>query len=260
MLEDIAVLTNGRLVSDDLGVKLENITFADLGSAKKVKITKDDCTIIDGSGSEKEIQDRVNQINSEIENSTSEYDKEKLQERLAKLSDGVAIIKVGAATETEMKEKKDRVDDALHATRAAVEEGIVAGGGVALLCSQSALETLKLSGDEALGVKIVNRALEEPMRIIVENAGYEASVIVNKVKNEKGTIGFDVKNEEYADMIKSGIVDPAKVARTALQNASSIASLLLTTEAMVSEIPEEKPAAPAPGMGGGMPGGMPGMY
>jgi chaperonin GroEL len=260
MLEDIAVLTNGRMISDELGLKLDNVTFADLGSAKKIRITKEHCTIIDGAGSEKEIEARVSQIKSEIEVSTSEYDIEKLQERLAKLSGGVAIIKVGAATETEMKEKKDRVDDALHATRAAVEEGIVAGGGVALLRTQSALDKIKLSGDAKLGVSIVRKALEEPMRIIVENAGHEASVVVNKVKEGEGAFGFDAKTEKYTDLIKAGVVDPAKVARTALQNASSIASLLLTTEAMVSEIPEDKPAAPAPGMGGGMPGGMPGMY
>ncbi|MBT4595065.1 chaperonin GroEL, partial [bacterium] len=203
----------------------------------------------------------VAQIRGEIENTTSDYDREKLQERLAKLSDGVAVIKVGAATETEMKEKKDRVDDALHATRAAVEEGIVAGGGVAFLRAISSLDNLKLEGDEKLGLTIVRRALEEPARIIADNAGYDASVVVDKVKNAKGNIGFDAKSEEFVDLIKAGVVDPAKVTRYALQNAASIAGLLLTTEAVVSEIPEDKPAAPmpAPGGMGGM-GGMPGMY
>ncbi|MCK4650805.1 chaperonin GroEL [Candidatus Babeliales bacterium] len=261
MLQDIAILTDGKMVSDELGIKLENITFSDLGSAKKIKITKDDCTIIDGQGSKKDIKARVAQIKAEIDATTSEYDKEKLQERLAKLSEGVAIVKIGAATETEMKEKKDRVEDALHATRAAVEEGIVAGGGVTLLRAQKVLDSLKLKGVEALGIEIVKRALEEPARIIAQNAGYEPSVVIDKIKNSKEeNIGFDAKNETYTDMIKAGIVDPAKVSRTALQNAASIAGLLLTTEVMVSEIPEEKPAAPAaPGMGG-MPGGMGGMY
>jgi len=261
MLEDIAVLTNGRLVSDELGVKLESISFEDLGSAKTVKITKDNTTIVEGQGDQKDIQARIAQIQGEIKNTTSDYDKEKLQERLAKLSDGVAVIKIGAATETEMKEKKDRVEDALHATRAAVEEGIVAGGGVALLRTQNVLETLKLEGDQNLGVSIVKRALEEPIRIISGNAGLEPSVVVDKVKNSEGNIGFDAKAENYTDLIKAGVVDPAKVTRTALQNAASIAGLLLTTEAMVSEIVEEKSATPpaaAPGMGGM--GGMPGMY
>ncbi|MFH1644374.1 MAG: chaperonin GroEL [bacterium] len=260
MLEDIAVLTGGRMISDDLGIKLENITFADLGSAKTVKITKENTTIVEGQGSKTEIQARTSQIKSEIENTTSDYDKEKLQERLAKLSDGVAVIKVGAATETEMKEKKDRVDDALHATRAAVEEGLVPGGGVALLRSQKALDKLKLSGDQAFGVSIIRRALEEPIRIISLNAGFEPSVVVEKVRNaEDENIGFDAKNEEYTDLIKAGVVDPAKVTRTALQNAASIAGLLLTTEAMISDIEEEKTTAPhANGMGGM--GGMPGMY
>ena len=258
MMEDIAILTKGRMVSDDLGVKLESLTFADLGSAKRVQISKEDCTIIGGAGDEQGIKDRIKQINAEIEASTSEYDKEKLQERLAKLAGGVAVIRVGAATETEMKEKKDRVDDALHATRAAVEEGIVPGGGVSLLRAQSVLEKLKLEGDQQLGVSIIRKALEEPLRIISSNAGHEASVVVNRVKGEKGNIGFDAKAEDYVDLLKAGVVDPAKVTRTALQNAASIAGLLLTTEAVVSEIPEDKPAAPA--APGGMPGGMGGMY
>lgn len=260
MLQDIAALTGARVVSDDLGVKLENMTFADLGKAKKVRLTKESTTIIDGAGDESVISARVVQIKAEIEHTTSEYDKEKLQERLAKLSDGVAVIRVGAATETEMKEKKDRVDDALHATRAAVEEGIVAGGGVALLRAQKALDSLKLEGDQALGVAIIRRAIEEPARVIASNAGYDASVVVDKVKNATGNEGFDAKTEQYVDLIKAGVVDPAKVTRTALQNAASIAGLLLTTESMIAELPEDKPAASAaPGMGG-MPGGMGGMY
>ena len=249
----------GKLVSDDFGVKLENVSFADLGEAKSVRITKETCTIINGKGTEQEIASRIAQIKAEISATTSDYDKEKLQERLAKLSDGVALIRVGAATETELKEKKDRVEDALHATRAAVEEGIVPGGGVALIRARVVLDSLKLDGDQGLGVAIVKRALDEPARIIAQNAGHEASVVVNKVAAETGNVGFDAKNEIYTDMIKAGVVDPAKVTRTALQNAASIAGLLLTTEAMVSEIPEEKPAAPAaPGMGGM--GGMPDMY
>lgn len=260
MLEDIAVLTGGKMVADELGIKLDNISLSDLGFAKKIRITKEDTTIVDGKGSEKELQARVAQIKAEIANSTSEYDTEKLQERLAKLSEGVAVIKIGAATETEMKEKKDRVEDALHATRAAVEEGIVAGGGVTLLKSQKVLDSLKLDGEQQLGVEIIKRALEEPIRIISSNAGHEPSVVVDKIKNSKeNNFGFDAKNETYTDMIKAGVVDPAKVTRSALQNAASIAGLLLTTEAMVSEIPEEKPVAPMPPMGG-MPGGMGGMY
>jgi len=259
MLQDIAILTGGKLVSDDFGVKLESVSFADLGQAKKIRITKENCTIINGKGSEKEIQDRIAQIKAEISATSSEYDKEKLQERLAKLSEGVAVIRVGAATETELKEKKDRVEDALHATRAAVEEGIVAGGGVALIRASKSLDSLKLEGDQALGVTIVQRALDEPARIIAENAGQEPSVVVNKIASETGNIGFDAKSETYTDLIKAGVLDPAKVTRTALQNASSIAGLLLTTEAMVSEIPEDKPAEPAMPGRGGM-GGMPGMY
>ena len=262
MLEDIAILTGGKLVSEEVGLKLEALTLHDLGVAKRVTLTKDNCTIIEGQGNEQEIKGRVAQIRMQIENTSSDYDREKMQERLAKLAGGVAVIKVGAATEVEMKEKKDRIDDALSATRAAVEEGIVAGGGVALLRAQAAVENLKLSGDEQLGAQIVWRALEEPMRIIVSNAGFEASVIVNKVKTENGNQGFDAKSGAYVDMIAEGIIDPAKVTRSAIQNAASIAGLLLTTEATISENPQEKKDAPAahPGMGGGMPGGMGGMF
>ncbi len=259
MLEDIGVLTGGKLISEELGLKLENITLEDLGQAKKVVVTKDTFTIIEGAGKKEDIKGRIMQIKAHVENATSEYDKEKLQERLAKLSGGVALIKVGAATETEMKEKKDRIEDALHATRAAVEEGIVAGGGVSLLRAQAEVDKLTLEGDEQLGVKIVSRALEEPMRIISGNAGFEGSVIVNKVRQESGNTGFNAKSGEYGDMIELGIVDPAKVVRTALQNAASIAGMLLTTEALITEIPEDKKeASPAPGGMGGM--GMPGMY
>jgi len=262
MLQDIAILTGGRTVSDDLGIKLESLTFDDLGTAKKVVITKDNCTIVDGAGTQADIEARVGQIKMEIANSTSDYDKEKLQERLAKLSGGVAVIKVGAATETEMKEKKDRVDDALHATRAAVEEGIVPGGGVALLRAQKALDALKVDGEQSVGVNIIRRALEEPLRIISSNAGHEASIVVDKVKTAEGSQGFDAKNEIYVDMLKAGIIDPAKVTRSALQHAASVAGLLLTTESIICDAPEEKGAAtpqmPAGGMGGM--GGMPGMY
>lgn len=243
MLQDIAILTGATVVSDDLGIKLENMKFSDLGFAKKITATKDTTIIVDGSGDEEAISARVANIKAEIEHSTSDYDKEKLQERLAKLSDGVAVIKVGAATETEMKEKKDRVDDALHATRAAVEEGTVAGGGVMLIRAQTALDTLNFTGDQNLGVQIVRRALEEPARVIASNAGFDAAVIVDKIRNAEGNVGFDAKNEIFTDLVKAGIVDPAKVTRSALQNAASIAGLLLTTEAMVSEIPEDKPAA-----------------
>lgn len=259
MLEDIAALTGGKLISEDIGFKLENITIDDLGRASKVVVTKDSCTIVEGKGEAEEIKGRISQIKKQIENSSSDYDKEKMQERLAKLSGGVAVIKVGAATETEMKEKKDRIEDALSATRAAVEEGIVAGGGVALLRSQLALENIEgLEGDERLGVQIVLRALEEPIRIIVSNAGFEPSVVVDKVRNEpRFNHGFDARAGKYVDMVAEGIIDPAKVTRTALQNAASIAGLLLTTEAIVSEIPEDK--AKETQMPGGM-GGMPGMY
>lgn len=260
MLQDIAVLTGGRMISDDLGIKLENITFADLGTAKTVRVTKDNTTIVDGRGKESDIQARIYQIKAEIDASTSDYDKEKLQERLAKLSGGVAVIKIGAATETEMKEKKDRVDDALHATRAAVEEGIVPGGGLALLRAQKSLDACNLQGCQLIGVNIIKRALEEPARIIASNAGYEPSVVVDKLKNAEGAIGFDARHEKYTDLLKAGVVDPTKVTRSALQNAASIAGLLLTTEAMVSDLPEEKvQGAQAAGMPGGM-GGMGGMY
>jgi len=260
MLEDIAILTGGKLVSEDLGIKLENVQTHELGTAKKVIITKDTCLIIEGQGDIEAIKGRVAQIRAQIANSSSDYDKEKMQERLAKLAGGVAVIKVGAVTETEMKEKKDRIEDALHATRAAVEEGIVAGGGVALVRAQQAVEALVLEGDEKLGAHIVRRALEEPLRIIASNAGHDAAVVVNRVKSEVGNIGFDAKRGEYVDMIAAGIIDPAKVTRSAIQHAASIAGLLLTTEATICDIPQEKgKQAPAnPGMGGM--GGMPGMY
>lgn len=263
MLEDIAILTGGKLISEDIGVKLESVMLEDLGTAKKVVITKETCTIIEGQGATEAIQGRVQQIRMQIENSSSDYDKEKMQERLAKLAGGVAVIKVGAATETEMKEKKDRIEDALHATRAAVEEGIVAGGGIALIRSQKAVEAISLSGDEQLGVQIVGRALEEPLRIISSNAGFDAPVVVNKVKSETGNVGFDAKTGIYTDMVAAGIIDPAKVTRSAIQHAASIAGLLLTTEASITELAEDKKEAgpPAPPMGGmGGMGGMPGMY
>lgn len=259
MLEDIAILTGGKLISEDIGLKLENIQLPDLGTTKRVVLTKDDCTIIEGQGNQEEIKSRIMQIRMQIENSASDYDKEKMQERLAKLAGGVAVIKVGAATETEMKEKKDRIEDALHATRAAVEEGIVAGGGVALIRAQKAVDALELEGDQRLGLQIVRRALEEPLRIISSNAGYEASVVVNKVKSEESNIGFDAKKGEYVDMVKAGIIDPAKVTRSAIQYAASIAGLLLTTEASICDIPEDKKEAPAMPNMGGM-GGMGGMY
>ncbi len=263
MLEDIAIVTGGTLISEDLGIKLDTVMLHDLGSAKRVIITKDTCTIIDGQGSKDVIKGRVQQIRMQIENTTSDYDKEKMQERLAKLAGGVAVIKVGAATETEMKEKKDRIEDALHATRAAVEEGIVAGGGIALIRAQKVVDALKLEGDEQLGIQIVRRALEEPLRIIVTNAGFDASVIINEVRLKSDAYGFDAKAGEYTDMVIAGIIDPAKVARTAIQNAASIAGLLLTTEATITELPEDKKETmpPTAGMGGmGGMGGMPGMY
>lgn len=262
MLEDIAILTGGQLISEDIGLKLESVSLHDLGTATKIIITKDTTTIVEGQGSRDAIQGRIAQIRMQIANTSSDYDKEKLQERLAKLAGGVAVIKVGAATEIEMKEKKDRIEDALHATRAAVEEGIVVGGGVALLRAQPAVDALtNLVGDEKLGAQIVRRALEEPLRIIVANAGYDAAVIVNKVRDSEKTMGFDAKAGEYVDMIEMGIIDPAKVTRTAIQNAASIASLLLTMEVAIYTLPQEKSeAAPSmPGMGG-MGGGMPGMY
>ncbi len=252
MLEDIATLTGGKALTEDLGIKLENIQLEDLGRAKRVKVDKENTTIIEGAGKTSAINGRIAQIKKQIEDTDSDYDKEKLQERLAKLSGGVAQINVGAATETEMKERKARVEDALHATRAAREEGIVAGGGVALLRAASSLEKLKLSGDEQIGVEIVRRALEEPSRQIATNAGQEGSVIVQRIKSEKASVGFDAEKGEFADMFDVGIIDPTKVVRTALQNASSIAGLLITTEAIVTEIPEkEKDKMPAPGGHGG---------
>lgn len=243
MLEDIAILTGGKLISEDIGIKLESATIHDLGRAKKVVVTKDTTTIIEGLGLEDEIKGRILNIKAQIQNTTSDYDKEKLQERLAKLSGGVAVIKVGAATETEMKEIKDRIEDALHATRAAIEEGVVSGGGVALLQAQTAVGALELSGDEKLGQQIVFRALEEPLRVISSNAGYEGSVILNRIRAEEPGIGFDAKAGNFVNMIEHGIIDPAKVVRLALQNAASIASLLLTTEALITEVPEEKKEA-----------------
>jgi chaperonin GroEL len=253
MLEDIAVLTGGKMISEDLGIKLENIKLEDLGKAKRVTIDKENTTIVEGSGKNSDIQGRVAQIRRQIEETTSDYDREKLQERLAKLAGGVAVINVGAATETEMKEKKARVEDALHATRAAVEEGIVAGGGVAFIRAQKALENMRgLDADEKVGVQIVRRAVEEPMRQLADNAGAEGALIVEEVKKRKGNEGYDVAKGEYTDLVKAGIVDPTKVTRTALQNAASIAGLLLTTEALVTEIPEKEktPAMPPGGMGG----------
>ncbi len=256
MLQDIAILTGGTCVTEDLGIKLENVTLAQLGKAKRVTVTKETTTIVEGAGTQKAIMGRVAQIRREIEETTSDYDREKLQERLAKLAGGVAVISVGAATEVEMKEKKDRVDDALHATRAAVEEGIVAGGGVALVRAAAAISKLKLSGDEATGAAIVERAVEEPLRQLAANGGYEGSVVVERVKEAKGNVGFNVATGEYVDMIKTGILDPAKVTRSALQNAASVASLLLTTECLITDIKEEKePAMPPAGGMGGM-GGM----
>jgi chaperonin GroEL len=255
MLEDIATLTGGKAITEDLGIKLENIKMEDLGKAKKVTIDKDNTTIVEGAGTASAIEGRVKQIRTQVEETTSDYDREKLQERLAKLVGGVAVIKVGAATETEMKEKKARVEDAMHATKAAVEEGIVPGGGVALLRASKALDGLKLEGDQAVGLQIIRRALEEPMRWIAQNAGNEGSIVVSKVREMKQDEGFNAATDAYEDLVKAGVIDPAKVVRSALQNASSIASLLLTTEALVSEIPEEKKEAPAMPHGGGM-GGM----
>ncbi|HED00076.1 MAG TPA: chaperonin GroEL [Proteobacteria bacterium] len=255
MLEDIAILTGGQVVSEDLGIKLENISLKDLGTAKRITIDKDNTTIVDGGGERSALEGRVKQIRTQIEETTSDYDREKLQERLAKLIGGVAVINVGAATETEMKEKKARVEDALNATRAAVEEGIVPGGGVALVRCIPALSKLKLHGDEQLGVNLIKRALEEPVRQIANNAGFEGSVVVDRVKNEKDSVGFNAETGEFEDLIKAGVIDPTKVTRFALQNAASVAGLLLTTEAMVAEKPEEKesrmpPMPPGGGMGG----------
>ncbi|MDP8248280.1 MAG: chaperonin GroEL [Candidatus Tritonobacter lacicola] len=260
MMEDIAVLTGGKAITEDLGLKLEKITLDDLGQAKRVTVDKDDTTIIEGAGKTRDIQARISQIKHQIEDTTSDYDREKLQERLAKLAGGVAVINVGAATETEMKEKKARVEDALHATRAAVEEGIIPGGGVALLRCQEALDKAKPANeDEKAGVAIVRRALEEPLRQLAGNAGYEGSIVVQEVKTKEGPVGFNVTSLKYEDLMKAGVIDPTKVARAALQNAASIAGLLLTTEALVTDVPEKE--KPMPGMppGGGM-GGMGGMY
>ncbi|NPV28958.1 MAG: chaperonin GroEL [Firmicutes bacterium] len=251
MLEDIAILTGGTFISEDMGYKLENVDISMLGRAKKVKIGKEKTTIVEGYGSSDAVKARVNQIKTQIEETTSDYDREKLQERLAKLAGGVAVIKVGAATETELKEKKHRIEDALSATRAAVEEGIIPGGGTTLVNIIPALDEIKAEGDELVGVKIVRRALEEPLRQIAENAGFEGSVVIERVKNEKPGIGFDAMAEDYVDMVKAGIVDPLKVTRSALQNAASIASMLLTTEALVTEIPQKKektPPYPSPDM------------
>jgi len=254
MLEDIAILTGGNALTEDLGIKLENVKLEDLGKAKKIVIDKDNTTIVEGAGQQAKIEGRVKQIRAQIEETTSDYDREKLQERLAKIVGGVAVIKVGAATETEMKEKKARVEDAMHATKAAVEEGIVPGGGVALIRAAKALDTLKLEGDQAVGVQLIRRAVEAPLRWIATNAGQEGSIVVQKVKDAKAEEGYNAATDTYENLVAAGVIDPVKVVRTALQNASSIASLLLTTEAMVSEIPEEKKETPMPG-GGGM-GGM----
>jgi chaperonin GroEL len=258
MLEDIAILTGGNAITEDLGVKLENIKLEDLGKAKKITIDKDNTTIVEGAGVHAKIEGRVKQIRVQVEETTSDYDREKLQERLAKLVGGVAVIKVGAATETEMKEKKARVEDAMHATKAAVEEGIVPGGGVALIRASKALDGLKLEGDQKVGVAIIRRAIEEPCRWIATNAGLEGSIIVAQVKDGKGDEGFNAATDTFEDLVKAGVIDPAKVVRNALQNASSIASLLLTTEAIVAEVPEEKKESAGGGMPGG--GGMGGMY
>ncbi len=256
MLQDIAILTGGKAVTEDLGIKLENVKLEDLGRAKKIVIDKDNTTIVEGRGESKAIEGRVKEIRAQVEKTTSDYDREKLQERLAKIVGGVAVIKVGAFTETEMKEKKARVEDAMHATRAAVEEGIVPGGGVALVRVASAVDKLKLEGDEKTGANIIRRALEEPLRQIVANAGEEGSVVIAKIRESKEkNFGYDAQTNEYADLVKAGVIDPTKVTRTALQNAASIASLMLTTEALVSEIPEEKKAESAGGHGG-----MGGMY
>jgi len=257
ILEDIAILTGGQVVSEDLGIKLENVTIQDLGRAKRVNVDKDNTTIVDGAGSRQALEGRVKQIRAQIEETTSDYDREKLQERLAKLIGGVAVINVGAATETEMKEKKARVEDALNATRAAVEEGIVPGGGVALVRCLEGLEKLKVKADQKLGVKVVARAIEEPLRQIANNAGFEGSVVIERVKAEKGSFGYNAEKNEYEDLIAAGVIDPTKVVRLALQNAASVAGLMLTTEAMIAEKPEEKSETPMPG-GGGM-GGMGGM-
>jgi chaperonin GroEL len=255
MLEDIAILTGGRVIAEELGMKLENVTLQDLGRCKRLVVDKDNTTIVDGAGKKADIEGRIKQIRAQIEETTSDYDREKLQERLAKLVGGVAVVRVGAATEIEMKEKKARVEDALHATRAAVEEGIVPGGGVALIRAASGLDKLSVSDEERFGVKIVKKAIEEPLRWIANNAGAEGSIVLDKVKNGKGAFGFNAAAEDFEDLLKAGIIDPTKVVRTALLNAASVAGLLLTTEAMVAEKPEEKTATPPMPPGGGM-GGM----
>ncbi len=259
MLEDIATLTGGRVISEEAGLKLEGVTLDDLGQAKRVVLDKDNTTIVEGAGQAADIQGRVAQIRRQIEETTSDYDREKLQERLAKLAGGVAVINVGAPTETEMKEKKARVEDALHATRAAVEEGVVAGGGVVFLRAQAALDQTEAAGDEAVGVNIIRRALEEPMRMIASNAGAEGAIVVRKVADESGAFGFNARTEEYENLVEAGVVDPAKVSRTALENGASIASLLLTTEALIAELPEKPAPAPAGPPGGDMYGGGMGM-
>jgi len=256
MLQDMAIVTGGNVIAEELGLKLENVTLKDLGKAKRIQIDKDNTTIIDGSGSKKDIEGRCGEIRNQIEDTTSDYDREKLQERLAKLVGGVAVVKVGAATETEMKEKKARVEDALHATRAAVEEGIVPGGGVALIRCLKGLDGIEVNDEQTAGVNIIRKAVEAPLRRISENAGIEGSIVVEKVKGLKGPHGFNAATEEYEDLLKAGVLDPTKVVRTALQNAASVASLLLTTEAMVADKPEEEGAAPAGMPGGGMPGMM----
>ncbi|MFH1879006.1 MAG: chaperonin GroEL, partial [Candidatus Omnitrophota bacterium] len=260
MLGDIAVLTGGKVISEDLGIKLENVTLADLGQTKRVTIDKENTTIVEGVGTKEAVKARITQIKNEIEASDSDYDKEKLQERLAKLSGGVAIINVGAATEIEMKEKKARIEDALHATRAATEEGIVPGGGVALLRASKKLEGLAGSDDEKIGIGIIKRALEAPVRMIADNAGQEGSVVVQRLLSEKkASVGYDAENDIFTDMVEAGIIDPTKVTRTALQNAASIASLMLTTEAIICDKPDKDSASGMPGGMPGMGGGMPGM-
>jgi chaperonin GroEL len=250
MLEDIAILTGGRCITEDLGLKLENLELTDLGKAKRITVDKENTIIVEGEGGSEAIAGRVNQIRRQIDETTSDYDREKLQERLAKLAGGVAVINVGAATETEMKEKKARVEDALHATRAAVEEGIVPGGGVALIRAQAVLDTLKLVGDEATGADIVRRAIEAPLRQLAANAGVEGALIVAEVKKQKGNFGYNVATGEYVDLIKAGVVDPTKVTRSALQNAASISGLLLTTECLISDLPKEDKGEPAHDHGG----------
>jgi chaperonin GroEL len=261
MLEDIAILTGGKVISEEIGFKLENAVLSDLGSAKRVSIDKDNTTLVEGGGKTEDIQGRIKTIRRQIDDTTSDYDREKLQERLAKLAGGVAVINVGAATEVEMKEKKARVEDALHATRAAAEEGIIPGGGVAFLRVRGALDKLSTNGDpdEAIGLRIVHKALEAPLRFIAENAGEEGAVVVNRVKTEKNGLGFNAMNGKYEDLVKAGVIDPTKVARTALENAASISALLLTTEALITDKPEKDKAAPAMPGGGDM-GGMGGMY